>query len=932
MHGTNYCIEYVQYGERGGPSIDDPDTWRLARKGIHTKVLVMRGEMERQVYRSFLADSWTTRSWRHVRQRGIQIDGQSHADQHPFHHLISALTLASHSFHELITFPVHSFKQSSSETPPYKAMRFSTHGSVAMAMVASVATATPHGGLLDLGSSSSSDGLLGLGSSGKGLDLSKPVHAGVDLYADLSGKVLVAGLLADVIVAPVAEVAAGAKVAVVCEDCHVKGAIDASISLEKVVPALSLSLKDIEVLLDLDVHIGAAATIAVNLVTPAKISLPLPGLKVEALVHLDLILGVHTELDLSAGIYVSLPEASLETDILSGNILDVDFSGVAVKVLPIKVRIGCTELLADLRLRVDLAVAAAVDVDEILPLNQLLPGLDIPAIGAGLELAVFANLLEYVGLFCAAPECPLAKEVYGLNVGAAVELGVAVENLLSIHLAPTVATAVLSIPTNTICIPSYTASPPPYTGTPTPSGGYSTGISTGIPTSSFPNFPTGEPTSSGPGGEPTSSGPGSSSGVPTSSGPGSSSGVPTSSGPGSEPTSSGPASTGVPTSSGPGSEPTSSGPGSSSGIPSSSFPGSSSGVPTSSGPGGEPTQSSPNGEPTSSFPGGEPTESGPGSSGVPSSSFPGSSSGVSTSVGAGPSSTGAVTTPAPGGNDGYVTSTVTSTETYTVTACAVNVPNCPAGYQTSVTLTHTTSYTTVCPAAGATATGTGAESVTPAPAPTSTGGHNIETITKHVTTMVPCDSTTTFVPPTEISTVPYPSDVPTHSASYSAGSSPSTPAGPTGGYTGSVPAGFPTPSYSAGSVTPSSPVGGPSATYPAGGAASSSYPGSEASPSYPAGGASPSYPAGGPSASYPAGAIPPEAHTLATQPVAPRALRTQHPRPTHPALLLPAAATAPSPSGTAPGSYPTGPATAGAGKVGSSVAAVVALMGAVIAL
>ncbi|KAJ2991803.1 hypothetical protein NUW58_g2385 [Xylaria curta] len=336
-------------------------------------------------------------------------------------------------------------------------MRFSNHGAMALAMVAS-ATATPH------------NDLLGLGHPHGGLDLGKPVHAGVSLNADLSGKVLVAGVLADVVVDPIAEVKAGAKVAVVCEDCHIKGDIDASISLEKVVPALSLSLKDIEVLLDLDVYIGAAATIAVNLVTPAKVSLPLPGLKVEALVHLDLILGVHTELDVSAGVYVSLPEASLETDILSGNILDVDFSGVVVKVLPIKVRIGCTELLADLRLRVDLGVAAAVDVDDILPLDQLLPGLNIPAIGAGLELAVYANLLEYVGLFCDAPNCPLVKESYGLNIGAAVELGVAVEDLLSIHLAPTVATALLTIPTSTICIPSFTSSPPPNTGIPTPSG------------------------------------------------------------------------------------------------------------------------------------------------------------------------------------------------------------------------------------------------------------------------------------------------------------------------------------------------------------------------------------------------------------------------------------------------------------------------------
>ncbi|KAI0858454.1 hypothetical protein F4860DRAFT_526948 [Xylaria cubensis] len=796
-------------------------------------------------------------------------------------------------------------------------MRFSSQGAVATAMVATVA-ANPH------------NGLLGLGSNYGGLDLGKPIHAGIDLNADISNKVLVAGLLSEIILDPLAQVKAGAEVVVVCEDCHIKGEIDASISLEKVVPALSLSLKGVEVLLDLDVYIGAAATIAVNLVAPAKVSLPLPGLNVEALVHLDLVLGVHTELDLSAGVYVSLPEASLETNILSGDILDVDFSGVVVKVLPIKVRIGCTELLADLRLRVDLGLSAAVDVDEIVPLDQLLPGLHIPTIGAGLELAVYANLLEYVGLFCAAPECPLAKESYGLNVGAAVELGVAVEDLLSIHLAPTVATAVLSIPTNTICIPSYTATIPPYT---TPGG---PGYSSGVPTSSG-SIPTGVPTSSGPGSVPTSSGSGSgssSTGVPTSSGPGSSSGV-SSSESGSP--------TGVPTSSAPGSPtgaPTSSGAGSSSGVPSSSD---NTGVPTSSdnGSSGVPTSSGsvPTGVPTSSGSGssgsvtGVPTSSGSGS--VPTSSGSGSgsgSSGVSTSSGAAPtgSSSGAVTSPAgpattsaPGGNDGSVTSTVTNTATYTVTACAVNVPNCPAGYQTSVTVVHTTSYTTVCPA---TATG----SITAAyPAPTSTG-HSIETITKQVTTMVPCDSTTTFVPPTSISAVPYPSDVPTHVPGYSAGPTSSSPAG---GNSGSVPTGYPTLSYPAGGSVPSSsasypgheasyPVGTPSASYPAGGSSASS-PAGTPSASYPAGGASVSYPVGGSSSAgyptptgipYPTGPAPPSGGNGTT----PQTWATYQP----------------SASATVPAGYPTStpPATAGAGKVGSSIAAVVALMGAVMAL
>ncbi|KAI1750720.1 hypothetical protein F4782DRAFT_541407 [Xylaria castorea] len=683
-------------------------------------------------------------------------------------------------------------------------MRFSSQGAVATAMVASLATANPH------------NGLLGLGDTHDILDLGKPIHAGIDLSADLSGKVLVAGLLADIIVDPIAEVKAGAEVVVVCEDCHIKGDIDASISLEKVVPALSLSLKDIEVLLDLDVYIGAAATIAVNLVTPAKVSLPLPGLKIEALVHLDLILGVHTELDLSAGLYLSLTDASIETNILSGELLDTDFSGVVVKVLPIKVRIGCTELLADLRLRVDLGLSADVDVNDIVPLNQILPGLNIPTIGAGLELAVYANLLEYVGLFCAAPECPLAKESYGLNVGAAVELGVAVEDLLSIHLAPTVATAILSVPTNTICIPSGASS---SSGVPTSSGAGS---------SSESDSPTGVSTSSAPG-SPTD--------APTSSGAGSSSGVP-----------SGPIPTGVPTV-----------------------------VPTSSGSGSEST------------------------------SGPAPTDGSSTGAVSTPS--GPATTSAPGGNDGSVTSTITNTATYTVTACAVNVPNCPAGYQTSVTVVHTTSYTTVCPA---TATG----SITAAP-----------TITKQVITMVPCDSTTTFFPPTGISTVPYPSDVPTHVPGYSAGP---------------VPTGYPTLSYPAGGSIPSS-AGGSSATYPAGGHEASypaggltvSYPVGTPSASSPAGGSSASYPAGTPSASSPAGgssvSYPAGGSSSAGYPTP-----TGIPYPTGPAPPAGGNGTTPQTWATyqpsASASATTPPATAGAGKVGSSIAAVVALMGAVMAL
>ncbi|KAI1432519.1 hypothetical protein GGR50DRAFT_673839 [Xylaria sp. CBS 124048] len=359
-------------------------------------------------------------------------------------------------------------------------MRFSNQGSMAIAMAASLASAAPHYATADSSSGHGSSDLSKGQGQGAGIS-AKPISVDIDLGVDLSGKVLAAGVLADVAVAPVAEAAAAAAVSVVCEECHVKGEIEASVSLEKLVPALTLDLKDVEVLLDLDVYIGAAATIAVNLVSPAKVSLPVPGLNVDALVYLDLVLGVHTELDLSAGVYVSLPSASIETDILNGNILDTEFTGVKVKVLPIKVRIGCTELLADLRLRVELAASAGVDANEVLPLDKLIPGLHVPTVGAGLEVAVYANILEYVGLFCAAPDCPLLKESYGVNVGAAVALDVAVEDLLSIQLAPTVVTTVLTIPTNNICVPAVYPPTKP-TGIP----GWDNLASTGVPTITAP--------------------------------------------------------------------------------------------------------------------------------------------------------------------------------------------------------------------------------------------------------------------------------------------------------------------------------------------------------------------------------------------------------------------------------------------------------------
>ncbi|CAI6085877.1 unnamed protein product [Clonostachys chloroleuca] len=185
-----------------------------------------------------------------------------------------------------------------------------------------------------------------------------------------------------------------------------------------------------------------------------------------------------------------------------------------------------------------------------------------------------------------------------------------------------------------------------------------------------------------------------------------------------------------------------------------------------------------------------------------------------------------------GNGSGLVTSTISSTTTYTVTSCHVSVPNCPAS-QTQVIVTSVVHSTvTVCPA-----TQTAFPTTTPASAV-----RPIPTITETLTTIVPCEPTSsTFTPPpgataTPVPTVtisdtvtvcpsqastqhPIPSGGPSASPSVSVpastgvsttrSSAPSMPAGeaPTGGApSGSAPTG-PVP-------TPGAPVHTPSAPYP----------------------------------------------------------------------------------------------------------------------
>ncbi|KAI0129694.1 hypothetical protein BJ170DRAFT_284481 [Xylariales sp. AK1849] len=614
-------------------------------------------------------------------------------------------------------------------------MLFSTRGPLALALAASLASATPLNAAAPVAERSLDLSLPDL------TDLSKPVTENINIATDLSGLALVEGTVVGAALPPLAAAGANVDLAVRCREGYTKGDINATVSLANLVPSLSLSLTDIEAYLDLDVSLGAATTIAVNLFAPvAPIELPIAGLKVSALVYVDLVLSVEAAIDFTGGIYVKLDEGLLETDLLAGELLKTHFPTLSVKTLPIEVSLGCTKLQADLRVRVQAAVSAEIDLDDLLPL-----GIDLPKIGAGAEVGVYANLAEYVGFLCNTPSCPVSKESYGLNVGVAVELDVEVEDVLDISLAPTVSLGLLTFPTVTHCsqtsVPTYSVSVPAYSVS-VPA------YSVSVPAYSV-SVPAYSVTASG------SSVSASESATATASGSVSASG---------------------------------------SAIASASGSVSASGSAIASASGSAIASAS-----------GSVSASASGSASVPS-----YGSGGSITI----SSAGAITTGYP---TGLVTSTIKSTAVYTITACAANVANCPASYQTEQTVVKTVDvYTTVCPVTASITAPASAYSTSSKPAA-------VVTSVTDVTVLVPCSSVATFTPP---------AGVPTYPAKPTSAHSTATASYPNGvGGTGNYPTGVNT-----APTTETYPAS--SASYPA--SAPASYPVSSPAPypTYPVGGGS----------------------------------------------------------------------------------------------
>lgn len=108
--------------------------------------------------------------------------------------------------------------------------------------------------------------------------------------------------------------------------------------------------------------------------------------------------------------------------------------GLSSKSLPVTVKAGRATFKADLRLRVQCGAEA-----------------EFFGIGAGAELGIYANIIEFVAVLDSTPTCALqSTEWWDLNVGAFAHFDVVVD-YKTIGAIPTVSTTLLTAPTLTQC-------------------------------------------------------------------------------------------------------------------------------------------------------------------------------------------------------------------------------------------------------------------------------------------------------------------------------------------------------------------------------------------------------------------------------------------------------------------------------------------------
>ncbi|CAK7272413.1 hypothetical protein SEPCBS119000_005111 [Sporothrix epigloea] len=515
-------------------------------------------------------------------------------------------------------------------------------------------------------------------------------------------------------------------------------------------PTVIIHLDGVKAYIELDVKADAKVFAATELVTSPKLSIDVPGLldvKAGLALALDLVVSLDAAIDLSAGFYVNFPQGSfIEVNVLTSKVVDHMLDNLLAKTLPLTLGVD-VNLDADVTLEVGLRLRTEIGLDaHVTPLG-------LPLLKAGAEVAVWINLFDYTSIIIGNPHhakppaCSIAvTEAFALDVGIIVDLDVDVLHILDLDLAPTVSLTLASAPLATVCIGGGSGS----------SSSVSTVFATTTSTSTAAISTHASASSTGKG---------------------------ASSGSGASSTGKGASSTGKGASSGSGASSTGKGASSGSGASSTGKGASSTGKGASSGSGASHSTTTVSGTSTVTFIESgattiTSTDNGASSSytktivsqsaqtvtaiisrGTSGNGGASSGSGSGASAGNGGASTGNVgpiSSATVKGPNGLITSTMTETQTLTITSCAASVVNCPASFTQKIVTEVIVTKTTVCPVAGAssapywagngTASATGAATI-----PTSATFYNTVTFTTYPASSAPAN---TFTAPASWSAVP----------------------------------------------------------------------------------------------------------------------------------------------------------------------------------
>lgn len=186
---------------------------------------------------------------------------------------------------------------------------------------------------------------------------------------------------------------------------------------------LRFQFDGMELYMLMDTTLSAGATYKLNLYssnTPLGLSIT-KDLEIGIIFSVDLILTVEGEINISSGFHIRLEDgAAIDITLFAKDISDIIFKGAQFEFLPVTVESAGVVFSAVLRV----GVHAGFNIvsPSIPPITVFNTTLEIPSVGGGIEVGVFANVAEFITNITLAPEedCKLkVVQSYQLALGAA---------------------------------------------------------------------------------------------------------------------------------------------------------------------------------------------------------------------------------------------------------------------------------------------------------------------------------------------------------------------------------------------------------------------------------------------------------------------------------------------------------------------------------